>query len=378
MRLGMGVRLTASKAGFGPSAGLRGIWYSVHGSGRRTGWIGIPGSGLRHVKTMSDGSADRAGVHNRRPTVPPSVDAASLLPQPGFFAGRLEKRYHEGIHAFVRGNSEDALLSFSSVLAHEPEVPSPHLFSAIAVGRMGGPEAMQIGHLEAVVESRVELPDRLQAKYLPPGLFNMWLTVRIADRVSAQTALDLVGAALMLAEHYQRVGRLDEAIGLVQQLHAANPADTGIRLSLSALLSADGDYEGVVEVARDASNSNDLGVSLLHLKGGALFALGRRFAALAALRDALAETANRDPELLKAVRYHRALAYEAVGQKKRARRDLERLFATDPDYEDVRVRLGAGPNKGSAGDGRRRPGPTLGAEQNLGGMAECAAWSQPL
>ena len=229
----MGVRLTASKAGFGPSAGLRGIWYSVHISGRQTRWIGIPGSGLRHVKTMTDGSAVQGGSRMRRPTVPASVDAASLLPQPGFFASRQEKRYHEGIHAFVRGESENALLSFSTVLAHEPEVPSPHLFSAIAVGRMGGPEAMQIGHLEAVVESRVELPDRLQAKYMPPGLINMWLTVRITDRVSAQTALDLVGAALMLAEHYQRVGRLDEAIGLVQQLHAANPADTGIRLALS-------------------------------------------------------------------------------------------------------------------------------------------------
>ena len=180
---------------------------------------------------------------------------------------------------------------------------------------------------------------------MPPGLGNLGLTVRITELVWAQAALDLVGATLMLAEHYQRVGRLDEAIGLVQQLHAANPADTGIRLSLADLLSADGDFEGVVEIARDASNNNDLGVALLHLKGGALFAVGRRFAALAALRDALAKTANRDPDLLKAVRYHRALAYEVMGQMKRARRDLERLFATDPDYEDVRERLAAGPRQ---------------------------------
>ena len=313
--LGMGARLTASKTGLGPSAGLRGIRYRVHSSGRGTRWIGVPGSGLRHVKTMTDGLAGKAGAHARRRTVAHGVDAASLLPTPGFFASRLEKRYHEGIHALVRGDNETALLSFSTVLAREPGVPSPHLFSALAVGRTGGPEAMQIGHLEAVVASRIELPDRLQAKYMPPGLASVGLTVRITDRVSAQAALDLLGAALMLAEHYQLVGRLDEAIGLVQQLHAASPADAGIRLSLSDLLSADGDYEGVVEVARDASNNNDLGVALLHLKGGALFALGRRFAALAAFRDALAETANRDPELLKAVRYHRALAYEAMGQK---------------------------------------------------------------
>ena len=341
--LGMGARLTASKAGFGPSAGLRGIQYSVHSYRQRTRWIGIPGSGLRHVKTMPGGSAGTGEAHTRQPTAPQGMDGASLLPRPGFFASRLERRYHEGIHALVCGDSETALLSFSTVLAHEPDMPSPHLFSAIAVGRTGGPEAMQIGHLEAVMESRVELPDRLQAKYMPPGLVNVGLTVRITDLVSAQSPLDLMGAAFMLAEHYQRVGRLDEAIGIVQQLHAASPADTAIRLSLADLLSADGDFEGVVEVARDASNNSDLGVALLHLKGGALFALGRRFAALAALRDALAVTANRDPHLLKAVRYHRALAYEAMGERKRALRDLERLFATDPDYADVRERLAAGP-----------------------------------
>ena len=292
--------------------------------------------------TTTDGSAGTAEADTRRRTVPSAVDAASLLPRPGFLASKLEKRYHEGVHALVRGDSENALLSFSAVLAHEPEVPSPHLLSALAVGRTGGPEAVQIWHLEAVVESRVELPDRLQAKYLPPGLANVGLNVRVTDLISAQAALDLVGATLMLAEHYQRVGRLDEAIGLVQRLHAVNPADTGIRLSLAELLSVDRDYEGVVELARVASNNNDLGVALLHLKGGALFALGRRFAGIAALRDALAETANRDPDLLKAVRYHRALAYEATGQTKRARRDLEWLFGADPDYEDVRERLAAG------------------------------------
>lgn len=50
--------------------------------------------------------------------------------------------------------------------------------------------------------------------------------------------------------------------------------------------------------------------------------------------------ANRPVELLHALRYKRALAYEAAGQPRRARADLERLYAEAPDYEDVVKRLG--------------------------------------
>ena len=86
----------------------------------------------------------------------------------------------------------------------------------------------------------------------------------------------------------------------------------------------------MIEVAQDAANNSDTGVALLHLKGGALFAMGHQTAALDAFREALAKTANRNAELLMAVRYDRALAYEAGGQKSRARHDLERLLVRIP------------------------------------------------
>ena len=313
--------------------------YSVHSTGRQTRSIGIPGSGVSYIKTRTGGSGSRSKAQPREQSVPAAGDAAAVLPKPGFFASKVEKRYHEGLHAFIRGDADEALASFTEVLAKEPDLPSAHLFSALAIGLTDGPDAEQIRHLEAVIESDVEMPDRLQAKYLPPGRVDLGMAVKITDLASAQAPFDSVGATLMLAEHYQDAGRLDEAIGLVQQLSSVNAVDPGIRLSLTDLLSADRDYDAVIEVARDASNDSDAGVALLHLKGGALFALGHQTAALDAFREALAKTANRNPELLKAVRYDRALAYEADGQKSRARQDLERLFGVDPDYEDVRERL---------------------------------------
>jgi len=40
------------------------------------------------------------------------------------------------------------------------------------------------------------------------------------------------------------------------------------------------------------------------------------------------------------LRYERALVYEDLGQAKRARSDLERLYAEAPNYEDVASKLG--------------------------------------
>jgi Tfp pilus assembly protein PilF len=86
-------------------------------------------------------------------------------------------------------------------------------------------------------------------------------------------------------------------------------------------------------------NDSDLGVALLHLRCAALFAQGHLDAAFESFKQALAKTAGRDAELLKVVRYDRALAYETAGQKAKAKADLERIYAIDPGYEDIRDRL---------------------------------------
>jgi tetratricopeptide (TPR) repeat protein len=202
-----------------------------------------------------------------------------------------------------------------------------------------GPEAQEIEHLEAVVSSADPVPDRLQQKYLPAGFVTLSLSVGITDVISGDAPFDSVGATLMLAELYQKAGRLEEAIGLIQQLHDADPSNLVVRLSLADLYFADLDHEGVLDAAATATNDSDIGVALLHMRAAALTDLGHMDGALASFGEALAKTAKRDPDLLKVVRYDRAFAYEKAGQPKKARADLERLFAADPSYLDVRDRL---------------------------------------
>lgn len=339
VKLGAGVRLGVSKTGFGVSAGTRGARYSVHTSGRTTRTIGVPGSGASFVSTSGGGSGrgGRRSSASRQVVLPPQ-SIASILPRPGLFSGKAEKRYHEGVHAYLRDEHDKALAGLEETLSLEPSAVSAHLIAAICIGRLDRPDAEQIGHLEALVSSDAAMPDRLQAKYLPSPPVSLSLQGRITEHITAEVPFDSVGASLLLAEHYQEAGRLEEAIGLVQQLHEANSGDPVIKLSLADLLMADDDYEGVVEVAAGTTNDSDLGAALLHLRGAALFALGHETGALEAFRDALAKP-SRDAELLKVIRYDRALACEAAGQKGRAKQDFERIYAQDPTYLDVRERL---------------------------------------
>jgi len=340
VKLGGGIRLNVSKSGLGLSAGTRGARYSVHSSGRRTASVGIPGTGLGYVSSSSGGRRRTGGGGRSRQVSAPPATAAQVLPRPGFLSGKADKRYHAGVHAYMQGEHAKALAALEECLALEPKAVSAHLIAAICAGKLDRPDAEQIRHLEALATSDAAMPDRLQMKYLPPQLVQMSLQGRITERINAEVPFDSVGATLLLAEHYQEAGRLDEAIGLVQQLHKANPSDSAIRLSLADLLIADEDYEGVVEVAAGASNDSDVGAALMHLRGGALFALGYQTAALDALKQALAKP-SRDAELLKVIRYDRALAYEAAGQRGRAKQDLERIYSADPKFLDVRERLAA-------------------------------------
>ncbi len=80
---------------------------------------------------------------------------------------------------------------------------------------------------------------------------------------------------------------------------------------------------------------------LLH-GGRALRLLGLPTGARDTLTKALRRRKGRPAELLRDARYERALCYEALGQRSRARQELERVYAEDPDHEDTAQRLGLG------------------------------------
>ncbi|MCC5957318.1 MAG: hypothetical protein JJU07_14555, partial [Natronohydrobacter sp.] len=63
---------------------------------------------------------------------------------------------------------------------------------------------------------------------------------------------------------------------------------------------------------------------------------------------------DRPEGLLHQIRYDRAVLYEQSGQRARARSEFERIFAADPRFDDVGVRLGivrSGANEACAAQG---------------------------
>lgn len=341
IKIAPGIRLNVTKSGFGITAGPKGAHYSVHSSGARTRSIGLPGTGLYYQDRSGGGrgrSRRNSAATQQRQAAAAPIDPVRLIPKPGLFASGPEKAYHAGLLAHLQGEHQAALAAFEQVVAADPSAMSAQLFAGISANALGdAPRAIK--HFEAVVGSPIGLPDRYQAKYVPAWL-SLSLSIGITEAITAKPPFGELAAVLALVELYQLAGRLEEAIGLLQQLHETLP-DPLVRLSLSDLLFADGDYEELVELTVGLTNDSDIEVETLHLRGAALMALGHGTAAIDAFRDALAKTSNRDQGLLNAVRYDRALTYEQLGQRARAKADLERLYAADPRYEDVKDRLAA-------------------------------------
>jgi len=118
-----------------------------------------------------------------------------------------------------------------------------------------------------------------------------------------------------------------------------------VKLSLAELLldAHPGDKkvcQKVVRLGEGIENETPIHATLLLYKARALRGLGLPEAARETLTVALRRKKGRPDDLLRALRYERALVYENLGQKSRARAEFEKLYAETPDYEDVAERLG--------------------------------------
>lgn len=88
MKVGKGLRLNVSKKGVGFSVGKRGLRQSFHSTGRGTGSIGFPGTGLSYIKTTR--RKKRTGTKTKQQTGSDNVDNAMIV-----------EEYHDYIHGIT-------------------------------------------------------------------------------------------------------------------------------------------------------------------------------------------------------------------------------------------------------------------------------------
>jgi tetratricopeptide (TPR) repeat protein len=259
-------------------------------------------------------------------------------------ASGYEKAFHRAVETYVGGDTEAALDLFrqSSEKDTSDKALADGFFAGLLSAQLGRDE-QAIVYLEEVVAAARALPDPLMEKYVPGG----GISVPVTEYVAVDVPFGSLAAALTLAEVYQRNARTDEAIGLLQQLVEVEP-DPFLVLSLCDLYAEAGAWDEIVEVAAGTANEDDVSLQVRLYQARALREQGLRDAALEAYKDAL-RSQKRDRELLLEARYGRARLLLETGKKAQARKDLEKVYAEDPRFRDVRDLLeslddGSGPS----------------------------------
>jgi len=333
MKLFPGVSLNLSKSGASMSFGPRGAKVTVGPRGvRKT--VGIPGTGMYWT--------DRSGYGKRRrksrSSAPP---AATVRPQDqlslGFFKRLVtpqnEEDFVDGMKQFVLGR-EGAALGY---LRKATDLADAAFMAGVL-------SLKQERFAEAEKYLQTALRQRGLGRYFQKYGIQAAAALAITEEVAAIIGPDRRGLLLALAEVHQHLGRPQNSIDDLKQLYRRAPEDVVVRLSLAELLVEESpdkrSWQSVVKLAEGIENESEIHAGLLLYKAKALRKLGLLTAARDTLTSTMRRKKDRSDELLRALRYERAMVYEDLGHNKRSRNDLEKLYAEAPDHEDVAQRLG--------------------------------------
>jgi tetratricopeptide (TPR) repeat protein len=277
----------------------------------------VQGLGLEQLAFFSRQKKIRQGLL-RRITAPSSVT-----------------RLVDGLNFLISGNPARALM----YLRQASEI-SDALF-------MSGYLSLREGDLESAEADLLAAPSASGGigSYFRRFGFEPELRVLLHHGASCAIPLDRFGAMLALCELYRRKPDLDKALEVVEDVNRLAPELMLARVMLAEILDLNGrddpdTLDRTVRLGRAIENRGSVHAALLYYKGKALRKLGVLSAALETLELAQTGPKRRPEDLIKAVRYERAVALLEKGDKLESRQELERIYAEDPDYMDVRDRLG--------------------------------------
>ncbi len=341
MRVFPGISVNLSKSGASMSFGVRGAHYTVGPRGRRV-TVGLPGSGLYYTQHEPSGRAAARPGNGSAPSsgeapLSPAVAAAGRC-ELGFFRRLVtpleERELVDGLRELVAGNEESALAHFRKS-SHRPD--GAMLAGILAFKRGSLPEAEQL------LTAAARAGDRLGLDLNRYGISST-VSMQLTPDVVAHLPSTRGGALLALAEVFQREGKGAEAIACLRELHAASADDAIVTASLCELWLDDtsGAELAAVVTATDAlQNTTPVHTALFLYRTEALRRQKLPSAAITAATAGLSRKVDRPAHLLHALRYERALAYAEAGDARRARADLERIYAEDAAFADVATRLSA-------------------------------------
>jgi tetratricopeptide (TPR) repeat protein len=326
-----GVTLNLSKSGGSVSVGPQGARLTVGPRGSKV-TLGVPGSGLFYT---TDFSWKKLGQLLGQSSAEKAKDQLSSEVFPHLTMPDDQRALAEGCKELALGNETGALAHLRQAV-HLADGAFLAGFLALRLDRLED----AVRYLTAAASHEHELGRSLTTYGIGAAV-----TLPVTEEVSAHLEPNIRGVLLALAETYQAQERWREAIDCLDRLQQLEPDDVVVRLSLAELLLEQGagdqdTCQRVIQLSNGIENESAVHSALLLYKAQALRGLGLLEAALEVLTGALARKKNRPDEVLRALRYERALVYEGLGQTKRARTEWQKLYAEAPEYEDVAARLG--------------------------------------
>lgn len=328
--LGKGLRINLSKTGIGLSAGIPGMRYSIHSSGRRVRTVGLPGTGLFYRKDDYP-FKNRTQSHPRASPSPAAGGAAGMLARPG--DGVLPPHqldFVNGVRLYDAGEFEAAAGAFARSRRANPSLISPAFFEAFA---HLGTEKLEpaAAALRLVVESDVELPDQLMDELRAEG----HTVISVLPTLDVNLPFSSLAAALLLAEVYQQLGDRRQAAELLESLGSV-AEDPVFALAAADIYSDLAEYKETIRVSDGFTPGNEVTRWLFLYRADAFTALGLPSSAVSALGLVLAdEDIEHDVELF--ARFARQALLRQQGELERADADLDRVWALDPTWASAQA-----------------------------------------
>lgn len=347
-----GVTLNLSKGGGSVSIGPQGAKLTLGTSGART-TFGIPGTGLFYTTKLSLRKLGRLFGGSSDTEVQETPEADAKLPEKKSKEkfSRQDKRTPDLFDPTVfSADEKDLAAGCQALAAGKEEVALTHFTHAVELADgafLAGVLLLKKGRIQDAIRYLTEAAQRQEelGLHLSHHGIAATMSLEITEEVAAHVGPDIRGVLLALAEAYQLQEQDSEAIRCLQRLQLLEPEDVVVKLSLAELLMETGnptkeDCLEVVRLTEGVNNQSAIHAALLLYKAKALRGLCLLEAAQDVLTGALRKIKNRPTDLLCALRYERALVYEEQKEMRKARAELEKIYAEAPDYEDVKNRLG--------------------------------------
>lgn len=316
-----GVRLNVSKSTLGLSLGVPGARVSVNTRGDVYTSTGIPGTGLYNVERSS--LKKRTG---RRKKGDEPVSLTEYVQPPTLFSPRRQKALHKALQA---GTIE----ALEKVASKFPDIA--FICDAFTLPRylMNGSNDLDdfTKRAEKVWNTRAEL-DRSWLFHHHAKGFETNVRVAPGVEVPMQFGIQVIGH--FYVELLQLNERFEEALAVAEEL---------LPDQVSALAVCENEvqlkrWKDVLETTEDVENVDDATALLLIYRSIALREEGMLDAAIESIRLARASR-KRHEDILNKGLFERSICYEAQGKKSLARKDLEKILATDTDFPGVNERL---------------------------------------